>query len=478
MSLDEDEDADAEPEAGSAELRRIVVVVILGSVMSALDSTIVNVALASLARGFKTSLDSIQWVVTGYLLALAVAIPICGWAARRFGIRRLYLASLVVFTAGSALCGLATSAPELVAFRLLQGAGGGMILPVGQILLVRKSGPVRLARLMSTIGVPSIMAPLIGPTIGGLLIDTLGWRWIFYVNVPIGIAAVVAGRWLLPADRPQRTERFDATGFCLVGLGLVAITYGLAQVGTHDSVAALAAVVPMVSGIALLVGYGFHAPRTPRPVLDLRLYANPLYAASAAAVFCLGISVLGAIILMPLYLQNIRHESALATGLLIIPQGLGAIVSVGLSGRATDRFGAGATALFATLLTLIATIPFTLLGPSTPLLALLAAMLFRGFSQGLSTMPCMTAAYRALKPSEVSDASPQLSVLQRTGGSIGTALFAVVLQHEISRSALTAAAQAAAYATTFVWVMVLAGVAAVAAFCVWYLERRYLPRPG
>ena len=171
---------------------RIAAIVIIGSVMSILDTTIVNVALTSLGRELHSSVAQIQWVVTGYLLSLAAVIPVAGWAGRRFGPKRVYLTSLVLFTAGSALCGVASSTTELVAFRVLQGVGGGMILPIGQLMMASAAGPQRMGRVMSVIAVPAMLAPIFGPAIGGLIIDNASWRWIFFVNVPIGFIAFIA----------------------------------------------------------------------------------------------------------------------------------------------------------------------------------------------------------------------------------------------------------------------------------------------
>ena len=222
-------------------------VVILGAIMSVLDTTIVNVALDTLAKDLNSTLDGIQWVVTGYMLALAAVIPVTGWAAARFGARRLYIVSLVLFTAGSALCGFAWSAESLIGARVLQGLGGGMLMPIGQMILVRAAGPQNMARVMSAIGVPIILAPVFGPTLGGLLVEHAGWQWIFFVNLPVGIAAVFAALRLLPRDvaSPAKAGRLDATGLALVASGLVGITYGLAESGTAGSLLADAVLVPV-----------------------------------------------------------------------------------------------------------------------------------------------------------------------------------------------------------------------------------------
>src|SRR5215475_3057905 len=188
---------------------RISAVVIVGSIMSILDTTIVNVALATLGRELHSSIDQIQWVVTGYMLSLAAVIPVTGWAARRFGAKRVYLTSLVLFTAGSALCGLANSTTELILFRVIQGIGGGMILPIGQLMMAEAAGPKRMGRVMSIVAVPAMLAPTLGPLLGGVIIETLSWHWIFYVNLVVGAVAIPLAVKLLPAKAAQKADSLD-----------------------------------------------------------------------------------------------------------------------------------------------------------------------------------------------------------------------------------------------------------------------------
>src|SRR6201989_9928 len=209
----------------AASVWRISAVVIVGSIMSILDTTIVNVALATLGRELHSSIDQIQWVVTGYLLSLAAVIPVTGWAVRRFGARRLYLIALVVFTAGSALCALATTSGELIAFRVIQGIGGGMLTPIGQMILVKAAGPRNLPKVMSLIGVPIVLAPVFGPTLGGLLLQSVGWEWICLINVPIGALALVLAFRLLPHDEAGTTQagRLDVLGLVLAAAGVVGL---------------------------------------------------------------------------------------------------------------------------------------------------------------------------------------------------------------------------------------------------------------
>src|SRR4051812_13746825 len=245
-------------------VKRIAIAVVLGAIMSVLSTTIVNVALQTLAVKLHAPLDSVQWVVTGYMLSLAAVIPVSGWAAARFGARRLYVISLVLFTAGSALCGFAWSLESLIAARVLQGLAGGLLVPIGQIALVKAAGPRNMARVMSASGVPIILAPVFGPTLGGLLVEHVGWQWIFFINVPVGIVAAVAALRLLPRDdAAETTEKLDAIGLALVATGLVGITYGLAESGNAGTLAASEVIVPVVTGLALVALFVLRALKIP-----------------------------------------------------------------------------------------------------------------------------------------------------------------------------------------------------------------------
>ncbi len=437
---------------------RISIVVILGAIMSILDTTIVNVALATLGRDLHAGISQIQWVVTGYMLSLAAVIPVSGWAAERFGAKQVYLVSLALFTAASALCGLADSSTQLIIFRVLQGVGGGMILPVSQLMMAQAAGPERMGRVMSIVAVPAMLAPILGPTIGGLIVDNISWRWIFYVNVPIGIIAVIAAWRTLPRVEPKRTHALDVRGLILMSTGLPILTYGLAEIGSTGSFTSPKVVVSIVLGLALIAAFAIHALRVRYPLLDLRLYRRPTFSSASLAMFCLGAALFGGMILLPLYWQTVRHETVFDTGLLTAPQGLGMALIMPLAGRLTDRYGGGPLALFGVTVTAIMTIPFGFVGAHTSVAWLSGAMFARGVGIGFAFMPAMAAAFASLDRSELPQATPQLNVLQRVGGSLGTALLAVILQRALV-GVHTVDGAAAAYGTAFWW---SAGIAALA----------------
>jgi EmrB/QacA subfamily drug resistance transporter len=449
---------------------RIAFVVIIGSIMSALDTTIVNVALDTLGSDLHKSIANTQWVITGYMLSLAAAIPITGWAARRFGAKPVYLLSLVLFTAGSALCGVAQSLDQLIVFRVIQGIGGGMILPLGQLMIATAAGPKRMGRVMSIVAIPAMLGPILGPTLGGLILDNASWRWIFYVNLPIGLIAFLLSLRTLPRLERAPTHRLDLRGLALLATGLPLFTYGLAEIGTTGSFTATSVLLPGLAGIALVAAFALHALRVPQPLLDLRLYRRATFAAASLTMFCMGAAIFGGMILMPLYWQQIRFESVVNTGLLTAPMGLGMALVMPFAGRLADRLGGGRLGLAGVVVTTLATIPFGFIGAHTSIVGLSIAMLVRGLGIGLAFVPVMSAAFASLRPSELADATPQLNVLQRVGGSIGTAVLAVVLQRALTGTHGVAAA-ASAYGTAFWWSLGLTALAIVPCIVLMRAER-------
>jgi EmrB/QacA subfamily drug resistance transporter len=407
---------------------KIAGVVILGMIMSILDTTIVNVALRTLGQDLHSSISQIQWVVTGYLLSLAAVIPVTGWAARRYGAKRVYMVSLVLFTIGSALCAVAASTTSLVVFRVLQGVGGGMIMPVGQLIMAQVAGPQRMGRVMGIVSMPAMLAPILGPVVGGTILQHLHWSWIFLVNLPIGAIALALAWRVLPQTDSGEAGRLDVFGLALLSTASTALVYGLSQLGTHASLTAPIVVWPIAMAIALSSVFVWHALRVERPLLDVRLYANRVFAAASLTTFGLGAALFGAMILVPLYYQEVRHESVIVTGLLVGPQGLGMLLVMPLTSRLTQRYGGGRVALGGVIVLSLATIPLAFVGPNTSIAYISAVLLLRGVGIGFSFMPAMTAAFSALRHDQLSDATPQLNVLQRIGGAIGTAVLAVVLQ--------------------------------------------------
>ncbi|HEX3511921.1 MAG TPA: MDR family MFS transporter [Solirubrobacteraceae bacterium] len=425
-------------------------VVILGMIMSILDTTIVNVALNRLGKDLHSPISQVQWVVTGYLLALGAVIPITGWMARRYGAKQVYLVSLVLFTLGSVACGLSSSLPALVLFRVLQGIGGGMIMPLAQLIMAQVAGPQRMGRVMGIVSMPAMLAPIFGPVMGGVILQNLHWSWIFFVNAPIGAVALYLGWRLLPRTDSGEAGPLDRIGLVLLPAGSAATIYGVSELGSGAALGSAKVLVPVVAGILLTGVFIWHARRAERPLLDVRLYANRVFAGASATTFFLGAALFGAMILVPLYYQNVRGASVIDTGLLNGPQGLGALVAMPIAGRLTERFGGGRIALAGVSTLCLSTLPLAFVGAHTSEVLISLVLVVRGLSIGFSFMPAMTAAFAVLRPDQLSDATPQLNVVMRLGSAVGVAVLAVVLQrssvHAHSRDAL-----GTAFAHTYWW---------------------------
>ena len=463
------------------DLWRLASVVVLGTIMSILDTTIVNVALETLGRDLDASLSSIQWVTTGYLLALATVIPLTGWAMERFGGKRMWMLSVTLFLCGSTLCGLAWSTTSLIVFRVLQGFGGGMILPIGQAILAQAAGPQRMGRVMSVIGVPTLLGPIFGPIIGGLIVDNASWRWIFFVNLPVGaVALALAARILPSAERDTRSPR-DVVGLLLLSPGLALLVYALSEFGIRGGFDQRV-IAGAAAGALLLVAFVLHARRD-HALIDISLFRDRAFSAASGTVFIFGVSLFGAMLILPLYYQVVRGESALSAGLLLAPQGVGAAIAMPIAGRLTDRLGAGRVVPFGVVIACLGTAVYTQLTATTSYTVLGIALWVRGIGLGMTMMPAMAAAYQTLERAAVPRASSTLNIIRTIGGSFGTAVLTVVLQRRIVaeipgatgelgglRGGAASAAEplAAAFGTTF-WVAV--GLTALALIPAMFLPR-------
>lgn len=452
-------------------LLRLCLIVVLGSVATTLDTTIVNVALDSIGHAFGAPVSKVQWVSTGYLLAISMIIPVSGWSVDRFGAKTMWLCSVSVFLGASVLCGVAWSISSLIVFRLIQGLGGGMIPPLAQTILAKAAGPTRIGRAMTYVSIPTQLAPIVGPTIGGLIVAQLDWHWIFYVNVPICAAALVLAWRGLPAGEGRPSETLDWRGLALLSGGLGGLVYGLTVLGggpTGDGDTVMP-VALAVAGTMLLAGFVVHALRMRgTPILDLRLFRSRSFTMVSALMFLFGVSLFGMLFLLPLYYQVTAGKGALAAGLLLAPQGAGTVLALLVVGRWTDRIGARPIVLGGLLVSILGSLAFTQVQPDTNEILLGVSLVVRGIGLGAAAIPLLAAVYQAGLPrASIPRATSALNVFQRIGGSFGTAVLAALLQQQIG-NATGVDALAAGFDRTFWWTIAFTTAALLPA---WLLPR-------
>jgi EmrB/QacA subfamily drug resistance transporter len=409
----------------------VATVFVCGMFIDILDTTIVNVALPDLSREFNASTASIEWIVLGYLLSLAVWIPASGWIGDRIGTRRVFLYALAMFTFASALCGQADSLGELVAFRVLQGVGGGMLVPVGTAMLFRAFPPIERAKASTVLIVPTVLAPALGPVLGGWLVTDVSWRWIFYVNLPVGAFAFVIGFLFLREEREGIAGRFDLPGFVLSGASLALILYALSQgpeKGWRSPQVALAGIV----GIVLFVLLVIVETRVPDPLLTLRLFRERMFRNANIVLTLTYGSFIGVIFLMPLYLQNLRGFTPLESGLTTFPQALGVIVSSQVVGRLYQRVGPRRLIVFGMLGMSMMTLPLAFVGLDTSLWLIRAIMFGRGIAMAFAFVPMQAATYANIEPVDTGRASAIYSTQRQVAAALGVATLGTVLVSRVN----------------------------------------------
>lgn len=427
-------------------------VLVTGGLAVIFDGTIMSVALATLARDLDVPVSTIQWVTTAYLLALGVAIPIVGWAQARLGGKRLWMIALTIFLVASIACSLAWDAPSLIAFRVLQGIGGGLMMPLMATLAVQQvPAGASLGRLMAMVSLPAALGPIIGPTLGGLILTWLDWHWIFWVNVPFCLVGLALAWRFLPSDPPRGRPALDWVGLVLISPALVGILYGLSNVSQDGGFSRLDAWIPVIAGIMLAAAFVFsQVRRRTGALIDIGLLKRRTVATSGAILFLSGAALYGSMLLLPLYFQIVRGTDVLAAALLLIPQGVGALLSRTIAGRLTDSLGARTVAIVGFIVMGLATVPFAVSDASTNAVWLMAALVVRGFGMGTLMIPMMSVAFVGLERDQVPHASIITRLAQQLGGAFGTAILAVILEATKSGAA-DLVGLAAGFDTAFWW---------------------------
>ncbi len=409
----------------------VAMIVIIGVFMSILDQTIVNIAIPRLQTAFGADIHSVQWVLTAYILTQGIITPTAAFFSDRLGIKRFYILSLGAFTIGSALCGLAWSLPVLIIFRILQGAGGAALFPLSITLLFREFPPQERGTAMGFFGIPALLAPALGPTLGGYLVTYADWQAIFYINVPIGIAGVILASMFLREGTIEANTRFDFWGFLFAAVGLGSVLYAFSD-ASSDGWGSTTVLGFLIAGVLALIAFIvlqlWRVRQEKNPLLDLRLFANgPFRASSIANVFVV-FSLFGGIFLFPIYLENIRGQSAFQAGLILLPQALASMVSVLIGGRLVDRIGVRAVMIPGLLILAVATWQLTFITSTSPLWWIQLLLIARGLALGASVQPLTVAGLSEIGPRQLSQASALNTVTRAVSSSLGIAILATLVQ--------------------------------------------------
>lgn len=441
---------------------------VLGLVMQVLDVTILSVALATLGREFRVSPATLQWVLTAYMISLAVFIPSSGWIADRFGSKRTFLFAVVTFTLASVLCGFSQSIGMLIASRFLQGVGGGMLVPVGQAMLFRAFPPHERAKASAVLSIPITVAPALGPVLGGALVQFASWRWIFFINVPVGALALVFTLLFLREEHRQRPGRFDLPGFVLAGAGLAALLFGLDR-GSQAGWANPPVWTSLALSVVLIGGLVWRELTVPEPILTVRLLGGRLFGASNALLLATTVAMFGMLFLLPLYLQNVLGASPLVAGLALMPQAVTMLLAVQVSSRLYGRVGPRRLITTGAVVFILVAASMQFVTAHTPVWEVVARLVFLGLALGTLMNPLQTAAFSQVSSELMGHASSLFNVSRQTATALGTAVVATALvsltnsaMSEVDRAAPEAvrAAQMSAYHGAFL-VAVVFGVIAL-----------------
>lgn len=435
-------------------------VAVLGSLLAQMDATVVNVSLASLAASLHSSLSAIQWVISGYLLALALMLPMNGWLVERIGARALYLWCFCTFTACSGLCGLAWSAPSLIGFRVVQGMSGGLMAPLAQMMVARVAGK-NITRVFGYMAVPVLLGPLLGPVLAGAILQHASWRWLFFINLPLGALGLVLALVFLPREKEEtRSRSFDLPGFLLLSPGLVLFLYGAEHIRERIGYSALALGVLLLAGFFRLAMH-----KQERAIVDLRLFRGRAFSAAARVQFLGNGLMFAGQMLVPVFLIRACGESPAATGWMMAPLGLGMMGTFPLMGSLTERFGIRKLALAGGVIALLGSLPFVYLaGHGLHIPVLVCALFLRGVGMSAVTVPSVSGAYSSVRKEELPMATTSMNIVQRLGGPTLTTVCATFLAWKMS-----VGAPSAAFVAAFV---LLAGVQALLLLATLWLPLR------
>ncbi|WP_409345344.1 DHA2 family efflux MFS transporter permease subunit [Paenibacillus sp. MBLB4367] len=448
-----------------------LVAIIVGMFMVILDGTAMNVAMPNLVKDFESTIGVVQWTVTGYALAQSAVIPLAGWLSDRFGAKRIFLLSVVLFTLGSGLCALATNASELIAYRIIQGLGGGMVAPIAMAFTYRLSPPGKVGAVMGMIGIPMLLAPALGPVVAGWLVDYVTWHWIFLINLPIGVVAVIVGLRTLPKLDRQSVPALDFLGMLFAPIAFAALAYGVSEGGTSWTSAKTITGL-LIGGIALIVFIIVELRRT-QPLLELRVFKSGNFTRGIVVQWVSQIALFGTIFMVPLFLQQAKGYTAFETGLIMLPQAIAAGVFMPIGGRLYDKLGARPVVITGLSLITVAAYVLSTITTDTSLTMLMLPLAMIGAGMGLSMMPLNTHIIQSAPPELVSRVTSLTAAAQQVMSSFAVAGLATMLTSRVEHymgenPADPLAVMSSSYGDTF---FILTGIAIFGAAVALLLRR-------
>lgn len=434
-----------------------------GAFMAMLDSTVVNLAIESIRVDLESSLSVVQWVSTGYLCALAVSLPMAAWLGVRYGYGRVWKASLACFIAASILCALSTSSTTLIAARALQGLAGGLMVPASQAVVGANVKEEHLGRIFGWIGLAVALGPALGPGLAGVLLESASWRWLFWINVPIGLLALLFARERVPDGTANSRRELDRLGLALLSIGLPLLLLGPTEIALSgiSTVPSLTTAI----GAALIIGFGVSALRTSEPLIDISLLRRRIFTAAILVSGLTGAAMYAGLLLIPLFLQLVLDQSPMQAGFWMLVLGMGSALALPVSGTLVDRYGAGIVSLLGALILLLGTAPFIMFSVFSPLL-LGAILVLRGVGLAMAQMPAMTAAYASVDDDEMGDATTMVNIVQRLGGALGAIGVVIILENGAQDSDHTA------YTAAFGFLLLLSCLAFFLAAMMYLIDRR------
>jgi len=427
------------------EIISIAWILVFGAIPPMLDTTIVNIAVNDITKMFSTNLAVAQWIVTGYTLALGIAVPFSGWLMKKYDGKKIFMGALGLFLAASLLCGLAWDMPSLIAFRVLQGFASGLMIPTLTALVVQIAGNENIGSLMSIVGIPIVFAPIIGPVIGGLILQYLSWHWLFFVNLPIGVIALLLMQWKLPKfEAIDKSAKMDWPGVLLLALISTMFILGVTEGREPDfhTTSILAFAVGVVSLIAYLV---YAWKKNDQALIPLSLFKSKNFSASFVSLFLAGFATNGPMLLLPMFFQNVKGLSVIESALWLVPQGIGMLVARPLVGKLTDQFGARLVVLPSIVISLLGTLPFVYFDSGTLHWMIWMVLFIRGIGIGGITVPVMSDSYVGLEKSLIPAASVATRITQNIGAAFGSAILATVVSGALSAKETTVTNMADAY---------------------------------